>query len=84
VLHVVHVAAVCCLLLDVFVALLMFVEPAGGLLGSDKSVIAQGAVAAFALAINACFIITCAVLIVVCFFKKFRRTSAKLRRVLAS
>jgi hypothetical protein len=79
VLHRVHVAALCCLLLDVFVALLMFAEPAGGLLRSVA--VAQGVTAAFALAMNACFVIACGVLIVICFFRS--PAGAKLQRLLA-
>jgi hypothetical protein len=45
-LHRIHVAALCCLLLDMFVALLMFAEPADFL--SKSLVITQAVVAAFA------------------------------------
>jgi hypothetical protein len=66
-LHRVHVAALCCLLLDVFVAMLMFAGPSRGLLGTLA--VAQAVVAAIALAMNAWFIVACCVLMLICFFR---------------
>jgi hypothetical protein len=54
-LHRLHVASLCCLLLNVFVALLMFDQP--GRATSGAFGVAQAAAAAFAVTMSGCFIV---------------------------
>jgi hypothetical protein len=67
-LHRIHVALLCCLLLNVFAALLMFAQPVRAAV-SRSFAIGQAVVAASALAFSACFIVSCCVLIGMCVFR---------------
>lgn len=63
-----HVAALYCMLLDVFVALLMFAQPARPSRARDIG-IAEAAAAALALVVNVAFIAVCCILIARCFLR---------------
>lgn len=65
-LHRLHVASLCCLLLNVFVALLMFEEPRRAT-HDVACVVAQAAAAAVALILCVCFIIASCIWICICF-----------------
>jgi len=67
-LHRLHVASLCCLLLNVFVALLMFDEPARATHDVAYG-IAQVAAAAVALIMSVCFIIASCIWICICFVR---------------
>jgi hypothetical protein len=67
-LHRTHVASTCCLLLNVFVALLMFSEPSGP--SQTRPLwVAQVAAACFALVVSCGFVVACAVFMVKCFIR---------------
>jgi hypothetical protein len=65
-LHHTHVATTCCLLLNIFVALLMFAQPPGPSQAKGLEV-AQTAVACVALAAGCAFVIACVTFMVRCF-----------------
>lgn len=65
-LHHTHVAAHCCLLLNIFVALLMFAQPPGPSQEHSPGV-AQTAAACVALAASCAFVVACVMVMVRCF-----------------
>lgn len=79
-LHNIHVAALGCLLLDVFVALLMFQQPVSPSRAWAMGA-GQAAAAVVALVVNVGFVVTCCVCVWICFFKS--QGFDKVRRLLA-
>jgi hypothetical protein len=80
-LHRLHVASLCCLLLNVFVALLMFDQPTGARIDA-ASTIGQAAAAVFSVIMSACYIIvSCAC---ICLYYIRGHGKAQVQNLLAS
>jgi len=79
-LHRIHLGTLWCLLVNVFVALLMFTQPQSS--PAKARALARGQVAAAALAVmlNACFLLACCACVVVCFLRS--PTRAKVSGIL--